>query len=242
MGKYQHAIIVGASSGIGAELVRQLAQSGCKVAAVARRREKLDELAAEFPGLVFPVVHDVTKFDDAPSVFQATCKEIGGLDYICYAAGVMPDVGFHEYNFEKDRQMIEVNVLGMMAWLNQAAIRFEGTKSGTIAAIGSVAGERGRSGQPAYNTSKAAVATYMEGLRNRLSRYGVIVSTIKPGPTQTEMTEHLHLKGAMDPRKAAEIVLAKSAKNGEHYVKFTHRVAFAIIKNIPSPIFRKLKI
>lgn len=232
---YKHAIIVGASSGIGLELVKQLAASGCKVAGVARRAEKLEGLAN-----VLAFKHDVTQFDEVPLLFQEITKQLGGLDLIVYSAGVMPAVGAHEYNFDKDREIVAVNLLGCVAWVNQAAIRFENTRSGSIVAIGSVAGDRGRSGQPVYNMSKAGVATYMEAIRNRIARYGVNVVTIKPGPTRTEMTAALHLRGAMDPGKVARFILKKANKTGEHYVKLAHRLTFYVIKRIPSPIFRKL--
>lgn len=241
MESYGYAIVVGASSGIGMEMVRQLAAKGTKVAAVARREDRLQALAAEAPGKILPYVHDVKDFDAVPGLFQQITRDLGGLDLIVYASGVMPEVGPHEYSFEKDRDMIEVNVLGGIAWLNQAAVRFENTKAGTIVGIGSVAGERGRQGQPVYNTSKAAIATYLEALRNRLAKAGVKVVTIKPGPTATEMTANLKMK-KMDPKTVAEIALRKSRRNGEHYVSFVHWAAFLIIRNIPSWLFRKLPI
>jgi short-subunit dehydrogenase len=234
---YKHAIIVGASSGIGMELTKQLAASGCKVAGVARRAERLEGMAN-----VLAFKHDVTCYDEVPALFQEITKQLGGLDLIVYASGVMPAVGGQEYNFDKDKQMIDVNVLGCIAWMNQAAIRFENTKAGSMVAIGSVAGDRGRSGQPVYNASKAFVSTYMEAIRNRIARYGVKVVTIKPGPTATEMTAELHMRGAMDASKVAAIILDKSQKTGEHYVKLGHRVAFWVIKRIPSPVFRRLHI
>lgn len=236
------AIVVGASSGIGEEITRQLAANGSLVAAVARRIDKLEKLAESFEGKVVPVEHDVTEYDKVPELFQTITQRLGGLDLIVYAAGVMPEVGWHEYCFDKDRAMVEVNLLGAIAWLNEAATRFESTKHGTIVAIGSVAGERGRGGQPVYNTTKAALATYMEALRNRVGRYGVKVVTVKPGPTQTPMTEKLHLKGAMPVQTAAKLILEKSESGGNHYLKFSHRVAFAIIRAIPSWLFQKLKI
>jgi NADP-dependent 3-hydroxy acid dehydrogenase YdfG len=219
------------------ELTKQLAASGCKVAGVARRAERLEGMAN-----VLAFKHDVTNYDEVPSLFQEITKQLGGLDLIVYASGVMPAVGAQEYNFEKDKQMIYVNVLGCIAWMNQAAIRFENTKAGSMVAIGSVAGDRGRSGQPVYNASKAFVSTYMEAIRNRIARYGVKVVTIKPGPTATEMTAELHMRGAMDASKVASIILDKSCKTGEHYVKFGHRIAFWVIKRIPSPVFRRLHI
>ena len=239
---YSHAIVIGASSGIGEQLVRQLVIDGTVVAAVARRSDRLDTLAQDYPGQVIPIPHDVTDFGAVPALFQEITKQLGGLDLVIYAAGVMPEVGENEYSFEKDRQMVDVNLLGAISWLNQAALRFSNTHSGTIVGIGSVAGERGRHGQPVYNTTKAALATFLEALRNRLSRHGVRVVTIKPGPTATEMTAHLYSKGMMSPTLTAAIILNKSKKNGEFFIKFTHKIAFLIIRNIPSGIFRKLKI
>jgi short-subunit dehydrogenase len=241
MSQFRYAIVVGASSGIGAELVRQLARSGAKVAAVARRKERLDALDSENSGRVLSFEHDVTNFDETPALFQEITGQLGGLDLIIYCAGVMPTVGPDEYNFEKDRQMIEVNVLGAIRWLDLAAERFENTGHGSIVGVGSVAGDRGRSGQPVYNTSKAALTTYLEALRNRLCKRGVSVVTVKPGPTATEMTSHLH-SSKMDPAAVAAFILSKADKSGEHYVKITHRVAFAIIRRIPSPLFRRLSI
>jgi len=240
--RFQKAIVVGASSGMGRELVRLLASTGCQVAAVARREDRLAELAAEFPDRVVPIVHDVTDILDAEEKFLACTDALRGLDLLVYAAGTMPDVGPTEFDIVKDAQIYAVNVIGAMAWINQAAIRFGNTKSGSIVAIGSVAGDRGRSGQPAYNSSKAALTTFMEAIRNRVSRYGVNVVTIKPGPVESEMTAHLHLKGAMPADEAARRILAKADRTGEHYLKLGHRIAFFIIRNIPSWMFRRLRV
>ncbi len=240
--EFRKAIVVGASSGVGLEIARLLAADGARVAVVARRKDRLDEFAATVEGEVLAYAHDVTHFEEVPGLFQTICQDLGGLDLLIYAAGVMPEVGFHEFSFEKDKAMIDVNVLGAIAWLNQGAVRFENVRHGSLVAIGSVAGERGRSGQPVYNASKACLATYMEALRNRLCRSGVEVVTIKPGPMATQMTAHLHFKNMMDPVDAARKIIILSRKTGEYYLKFSHRVIFFIIRNFPSFIFRKLKV
>lgn len=242
MPAYKHAIVVGASSGIGHEVASQLAQSGCRVSVVARREKRLAELAEKYPNQIFPITHDVTAYSEIPALFQKVTGELGGLDLIVYASGVMPTVEIDEFNFDKDRQMIEVNDLGAVAWLNEAAIRFQGTKHGTILGIGSAAGERGRLKQPVYNASKAFLHTYLEALRNRLSRHGVTVTTVKPGPVQTEMTAGLELKKALSPEMAASVILKKAPSGRECFLSPVHTIAFLIIRNIPSWIFRKLNV
>lgn len=240
--KQRRSIVIGASSGIGAELVRQMANEGWLVAAVARRMDRLQELAAQCGASVRPYEHDVTSFGQIGPLFHQITKDLGGLDAVVYVAGVLERVEFDEFDFQKDKHMIDVNVLGAIAWLNEAASRFQGVGAGSIVAVGSVAGERGRAANPVYNTSKAALATYMEALRNRLHRKGVAVVTIKPGPTDTEMIEGLGLKNAMSVQSVSKKILAKIDKSGEHFMSPVHRLAFFVIRHIPSWIFRKLKL
>lgn len=240
--KSRKVIVVGASSGIGRELVRQLAARGDRVAAVARREDRLQELAAEHPQRVLAFAHDVSEPGDVPELLAEIARQLGGLDVVVYAAGTMPEVAPTEYAFEKDRAMIDVNFTGAVAWLNAAADRFQNVGHGIIVGIGSVAGERGRAGQPVYNASKAALKAYLEALRNRLSKRGVRVTTIKPGPTATEMTAHLKQGGMMSAEDAAQRILRVMDSGREKFLKPSHVVIFAIIRNIPSGVFRRLKL
>jgi decaprenylphospho-beta-D-erythro-pentofuranosid-2-ulose 2-reductase len=256
---FQRTIIVGASSGMGEELARQLAARGSRVALVARRADELARLAAEineaptasssstdstdFPrALTYP--HDVRSYDDVPALFQTICRDLGGLDLIIYAAGVMPRILPDEYDFEKDRAMMEVNVLGAAAWLNAAARRFQAAGGGTIVGISSVAGDRGRRGQPVYCASKAALDTYLESLRNRLGQYGVRVVTIKPGPVATPMTRDLGKLPLLinAPDAARQILTAAARGRRVAYIPWKWRPIMAIIRAIPSPLFQKLNI
>jgi short-subunit dehydrogenase len=251
--RFQRAIIVGASSGMGEELTRQLAARGCRVALVARRADELTRLAAEIneaPSAHSDVpraltyAHDVHCYGDVPALFQAICRDLGGLDLIIYAAGVMPQILPDEYDFEKDRAILEVNVLGAAAWLNEAAQRFQVAGEGTIVGISSVAGDRGRRGQPIYCASKAALNTYLESLRNRLGRYGVRVVTIKPGPVDTPMTRGLGKLPLLisAPDAARQILTAADRGKRITYIPWKWRPIMAIIRAIPSPLFQKLNV
>jgi decaprenylphospho-beta-D-erythro-pentofuranosid-2-ulose 2-reductase len=123
-----------------------MAAQGTRVALVARREDALNQLATTIGPNALVFAHDVTNAAEVPELFQKICQELGGLDVIVYSSGVMPHLGTDEYTYSKDANMIEVNCLGAVAWLNEAAQRFGQTKSGTIVGISSVAGDRGRAG------------------------------------------------------------------------------------------------
>ena len=138
---------------------------------------------------------------------------------------------------------MQVNALGCIAWCNAAAKRFLARKRGCIVGISSVAQDRGRCGRPGYNASKAAMDTFLEGLRNRLWRHGVQVTTVRPGFVETPMTQGLALKGAISADRAAELVLrARDAKRSIVYVPGKWRLIMFVIRNIPSVVFRRLSI
>jgi NAD(P)-dependent dehydrogenase (short-subunit alcohol dehydrogenase family) len=246
---WKHAIVVGASSGVGEALVRRLVAGGCTVAAVARRIDELENLRDELNSssgrtAVIVARHDVHDRAEVPALVQSLARDLGGLDLMAYVAGVMPKVAPDEYNTDKDAEMIEVNTIGAMAWLNEAAQRFERIRRGTIIGVSSIAGDRGRRGNPAYCTSKAALNTFLESLRNRLARFGVTVLTAKPGFVDTAMTKGLPgLFWLISPDRAAEIILdaARSGKR-EVYVPGRWRFVGLVIRNIPSFIFRRLNV
>lgn len=238
------AIVVGASSGIGAELVRALAREGTRVAAVARRRPELDALILglnDAPGAVTAHAHDVTDAAGVPALFEEIVRGLGGLALFVYAAGIMPPVARDEYDTAKDLAMIDVNLGGCIAWGNAAARYFHSVRAGTIVGISSIAGDRGRKGAPVYGASKAGMTHYLESLRNRLAERGVRVLTIKPGMVETPMTAHLD-KLVMPIRadRAAREVLAaaKGRLWNTRYVPLRWWGVSLVLRAVPSFLFR----
>lgn len=244
---WQRAIVVGASSGIGEAIARRLASEGCLVAMVARRLNELERIANDIAatGAKRPLVykHDVCAAECVPALFQQITAELGGLDLLIYSAGVMPILAEHEYSLQKELATVDVNVRGAVAWLNTAAERFERAESGTLVGISSVAGDRGRRHFPAYSASKAFLDTYLEGLRNRLARYGVRVVTIKPGPVDTPLVQGMkNLPFLISAERAAELTLKGARKREVVYVPWIWRPIMAIVRAIPSPIFKRLNV
>jgi short-subunit dehydrogenase len=245
----RRGIVIGASDGIGAALARRLAREGYTLALLARRGDKLEALCSEINQMTGEpraqaYIHDVADYEKASPLLRRVVADLGGLDLVVFVAGVnYPPGGIDKYNFENDRRMIEVNLIGAMAWLTPVSQMFQSAKAGQIVGIGSVAGDRGRVGNPGYNTSKAGLATYLEALRNRLTRHGVNVLTVKPGFVQTEM-----LKAAQGPTPFAIPVekavddIWQAMKNRKQviYTAPIWRWIMLAIQHTPSFIFRKL--
>ncbi len=243
----RRGIIIGASVGLGAALARKLAWEGYTLALLARNEEKLKTLCNEIntnEQQAFAYVHDVSEYEKVPGLLRKIVAQLGGLDLVVFVAGVnYPPGGIDQYNFENDRRMIEVNLIGAMAWLTPIAEMFQSAKAGQIVGIGSVAGDRGRVGNPGYNTSKAGLAAYLEALRNRLTRHGVNVLTVKPGFMKTEMLKAAQgaTPFAIEPEKAADdIVKAMKKRKQMIYTAPIWRWIMLAIQHTPSFIFRRL--
>jgi len=241
------AIIIGASSGMGAALARKLARDGYSLALVARRKSLLSSLRAEIDqaagtNRALAFVHDVRQHDEVPDLLRSIVAQLGGLDLVIYASGVNFPPGLETYSFEGDRQMLEINLVGAFAWLNPVAAMFQAAGRGQIVGISSVAGDRGRVGNPGYNASKAGLTSYLESLRNRLTRHGVHVLTVKAGFVKTDM-----LKAAqkamfpITPETAADdIYRALCRRKQQIYTPWFWTWVMLVVRNIPSILFRRM--
>ena len=243
------AILIGAAGGIGVQIARRLAREGYVLALLDRSKETLKQLSDEINQLheetraVF-YEHNVTQYDLVPNLFRRIVADLGGLDLFVYVAGVIYFPEMDEFNFVEDHKMVEVNLLGAMAWMSEVAPVFQSMRGGQIVGVSSVAGDRGRVSNPGYNTSKAGFTCYLEALRNRLTRHGVNVTTIKPGMVKTDMLKLPNAPKpmlAVTPEQAAESIIKAIKKRKQvAYVSGIWGWVMLVLRHIPSVIFRRL--
>lgn len=238
-------MIVGATGGIGSALVQEYARRKWQVGLLGRDAGKIrttsDVLRTEYPSGGFPFeVCDVRDSKALPVAFHALRERLGALDLLIYAGGVMSGDVNDPPDFAAEEEMFAVNTLGAVHVLGLAADVMRKQRAGHLAAIGSIAGERGRKGNPAYCASKAALHTYLEGLRNRLHPFGVRVSTIKPGFVNTRMLRGQRYPGAISADDAAgRIAAALERRSQSFFVPFWWGGVALAIRACPSAIFKR---
>jgi NAD(P)-dependent dehydrogenase (short-subunit alcohol dehydrogenase family) len=188
--------------------------------------------------------HDVLSTEDVPALFQRACVTLGGLDLFVYNSGVQYPNDATVFSGEKDLHIFSVNLMGAAAWLNLAAERFERACSGHIVGVGSVAGDRGRRGMPAYTASKAGLHTYLEGWRNRVARHGVTVTTIKPGQVRTALLKNADQeRGPISAEVAADLIWkAIKKRRATAYVPARWALVGLLTRHLPGFVFRRLNL
>ena len=179
------AWVIGASSGIGAAVARELARRGATVAISARRDEQLREVSG---GHMLVAALDVT---DAASVAAAAVRirdELGPVDLAVLSAGYWKQTDPAAWDTEVFDQHLRVNLTGMSNSIAAVLPDMLQRRHGVIAGVTSVAGYRGLAGAEAYGATKAAQINLLESLRLHIARTGVHVTTICPGFVRTGLT------------------------------------------------------
>jgi short-subunit dehydrogenase len=187
----QVAVVTGASSGIGRALAKRLAAAGCKVGLVARRREQLEALAEEIKqsgGTASFAPADVGDRGPTLAAIHDLAARLGPVDLLVANAGVGAPTLLDPINIGDIEKMIRVNLLGVVYAIEAVLPDMLRRRSGRLAAVSSLGAYKGMPGESAYCASKAAVNTYLEGLRIQLWSHGVRVTTICPGFVDTPMT------------------------------------------------------
>jgi short-subunit dehydrogenase len=242
-------IIMGATSAIAEQIARLWAARGDGLYLVARSQSKLETLATDLTARgaakVAWQVMDINQLDQHVAMLDQAQQALGPIDGLLVAHGTLPDQRACEQSVSLSLQEIATNGLSIIALLTEIANRFEARKQGCIAVIGSVAGDRGRQSNYVYGTAKAAVTTFLQGLRNRLAPAGVQVLTIKPGFVDTPMTAAFEKKGplwAQPEQVARAIIKAVDGGRNQVYVPWFWWGIMMIIRHIPEFIFKRLRL
>jgi len=241
-----YVLIIGAKSDIAKATAREYAKNGYDLYLAARNVNELEEFAQD-------VITRTQK--------EVKLVELDILDYKSHQAfydnlaekplGVISAVGYlgeqekAQSNFTEAQKIMDTNYTGVVSLFNIIADDFEKRKSGFIVGISSVAGDRGRKSNYIYGSTKAALTSYLSGLRNRLYDAQVHVLTVKPGFVATKMTEDMDLpeKLTAQPEEVALGIYKAQQKNKNMlYTKWIWKWVMLIIRNIPEFQFKKISI
>jgi len=240
-------LILGASSSVARAFARAAAEDGADIILAGRDMDDMT-LSAEDVSIRTGRDVDVVAFDaediSGHAAFVADVTRRAGFLNVFLAFGAMPEQDEIDGDFALAERSIAVNYTGAVSVLHRLAPHLEAQGDGHVVVLSSVAGDRGRLKNYVYGSAKAGLNTYLQGLRARLFRTGVSVTTIKPGFMDTDMTwgiEGMFLVAS--PEKAARACLS-AAKKRRHvvYVPFFWWGIMNIIRHIPEFIFKKMSI
>ena len=233
-------LIVGATSAIAEATARIFAQRGDSLYLVGRKTSRLESIAADLKVRGAPVVGietlDANDMAGHEAMLVRAEQTLGALDTVLIAHGTLSNQRACEASAELTVNEISTNGVSAVALLTHIAQRFESRRSGTIAVISSVAGDRGRQSNYVYGSAKALMSAFLSGLRQRLSKSGVAVITIKPGFVDTPMTAAIPKGGplwAKPQQVAAGIVKAIDRKATVVYLPWFWALIMLIIRSIP---------
>ncbi len=241
-------LVLGATSSIAIATMRLYAPQGAKFYLVARHKEKLSAVAADLQvrgaAQVHTCVLDLDNTERHEAMLQDAHDKLQGIGIALIAHGVLGDQKGAEQDFRLAERVIRTNVVSSMSLITWLANYFSERQSGTIAAISSVAGDRGRKSNYVYGSSKAALTAFLQGVRNRVDREGVNVITIKPGFVRTPMTAHME-RGILfvTPEKVARAI-ARAVEQHKDVV-YTPKFWWAImtvVRLLPERIFKGLNV
>ncbi|EMA37987.1 SDR family oxidoreductase [Halococcus hamelinensis] len=188
------AVVTGASSGIGEATASALADEGANVVLAARREDELESLADAIEadgGRALAVPTDVTNEDDLDALVDAALETFGTIDILVNNAGVMLLEPVERADRENFRQMVEVNLLGLMNLTHAVLPVMQDQGSGHIVNVSSTAGRQANANSSGYNATKFGVNGFTEALRQEVTGEGVRTTIIEPGAVETELPEHI---------------------------------------------------
>jgi short-subunit dehydrogenase len=245
-----NVLIIGATSAIAKASARHYAlNSKASFVLVARNAEALNDLEKDLlvrgASKVISVVKDINDEASYAEWIDNAFNECGVIDIILMAHGVLGNQKECEQDVNAMKAMMQTNALSSLSLLTIIANKLEQQRSGTIAFVSSVAGDRGRPSNYVYGASKAVVTTFLQGLRARMAKVGVHVLTIKPGFVDTPMTADIDKGGPLwaQPEDIAKgIAKAIEKRKNTVYLPWFWRIIMGIIIHIPEFIFKKMSL
>ena len=240
-------VILGATSAIALAVARQLAHRACELLLVARSSERLAQVQTDLEvrgaACVLIFAADPSDVAQHAAILACASDRLPEFDTVLLAYGSMHDQKLAATSIEILREEIQVDFVSAAAILTLFAAEFARRRRGCIAAITSVAGDRGRRSNYVYGSAKGGLALFLQGLRSRLYPAGVRVITIKPGPVRTPMTDDLPTAVQLaDPNRVARDIVRALAGHTRDivYTPPIWRLIMAVIRLIPEGLFKRL--
>jgi short-subunit dehydrogenase len=239
--------IFGATSAIARAAGREWADRGHELCLVGRDRERADALAADLTvrgaRRAVVVIADAARTEGQEAMLAEVEHSLAGpVEIALIAFGTLPDPAQTERDVDAAIESLRVNFVGAAALLARLAARMEVAGGGTIAVISSVAGDRGRGSNPFYGAAKSGLSAIASGIRNRYSKRGVHVVTVKPGFVETPMTAHLvpNPLFAKPEQIGRGIVRAVDARRDVVYLPWFWRWIMLVVRLVPERVFKRL--
>ncbi|WP_422931052.1 SDR family NAD(P)-dependent oxidoreductase [Singulisphaera sp. PoT] len=237
-------MLTGAAHGIGRATTHALADHGFRLGLVDRAREPLEQVAEQLRAKGCSVVSAVADVKDSESLHRAVAaieSGLGPVETLVACAGVGGLSSATNLDIPAFRDMLEINVLGVARSIEAVLPGMFARGSGHIVGISSVAGYRGLPWMPGYSASKAALTTYLEGLRPSLKRRGVSITTVYPGFVRTAITQDTPFRKPvkmLEPDQAAKSLVRAIVRKPRDFVfPFSAAVGMGFLKKVPNRMF-----
>lgn len=241
-------LAVGGTSKIAQEVLKCFAGTGAEFFITGRDEVKLAAVSADLlirgAAKVVTSRLDLNDVGRHPQLYNEAVTCLGGLDVMLIAHGTLPDQALCQRDVDLTLRELRTNFLSAVSLLTLFANYFEENRSGCLAVISSVAGDRGRQSNYVYGAAKAALTVFLQGLRNRLFKAGVTVITVKPGFVDTPMTALLSKNFLYaDPAVVGRRIFKAIIKRQEVvYVPWFWRWIMMIVRFIPERIFKRMRL